>query len=134
MSEKMNNNPSVFPMGEALPAGSFTGGGYLNKMTDRMGPVFNVTFEPGSHNGWHIHHKGGQVLLVTGGRGWYQEWGKEAQELHPGDVVDIPPEIKHWHGAAKDSWFSHLAVLEMVPDASTENAGDVSEQDYNNLR
>ena len=133
MSDKINNNPSVFPMGEALPAGSFTGGGYLNQMTARMGPVFNVTFEPGSHNGWHIHHKGGQVLLVTGGRGWYQEWGKEPQELHPGDIVDIPPEVKHWHGAAKDSWFSHLAVLEAVPDASTENVGDVSEQDYDNL-
>ncbi|EGW37456.1 hypothetical protein DOT_4685 [Desulfosporosinus sp. OT] len=60
--------------------------------------------------GWHIHHKGGHILLCTEGRGWYQAWGEEPQELHPGDVVKIPPEVKHWHGAAKDSWFAHLAV------------------------
>lgn len=128
------NNPSVFPMGNALPTGSFTGGGYLKQLTDKRGPVFNVTFEPGSHNGWHIHHKGGQVLLVTGGRGWYQEWGKEAQELHPGDVVDIPPEVKHWHGAAKDSCFSHLAILVDAPNASAETIGDVSQEEYNKLK
>ncbi len=130
MNEQMNNNPSVFPMGDRLPEDSFTGGGYLAQLTDKTGPLFNVTFEPGSHNGWHIHHNGGQVLIAAGGRGWYQEWGKEAQELHPGDVVDIPAEVKHWHGAAKDSWFSHLAIL---VGSDTEEAGAVSEEDYNKL-
>lgn len=130
MSEQEKMNPSVFPMGDALPEGSFTGGGYLKEMTSKTGPLFNVTFEPGSHNGWHIHRNGGQILLVTGGRGWYQEWGKEAQELHPGDIVDIPEGVKHWHGAAKDSWFSHLAVL---VGKKTENCEDVLEEDYNKL-
>ena len=73
----------------------------------------NVTFEPGCRNDWHIHRAargGGQILLCTGGRGWYQVWGQEARELLPGDVAAIPAGIKHWHGAAKDSWFSHVAV------------------------
>ena len=70
--------------------------------------IGNVTFEPGCRNNWHIHHKGGQILLVTNGRGYYQEWGKPAQELKPGDVVNIPPEVKHWHGAAKDLSLIHI--------------------------
>ena len=81
-------------------------------------PVANVTFEPGCRNNWHIHHGAGQILLCTAGRGYYQEWGKEAQELSAGDVVNIPPEVKHWHGAAPDSWFQHIALS--VPG---ENAG-----------
>ncbi len=72
-------------------------------------PIGNVTFEPGCINNWH-EHEGGQTLLVTAGRGWYQEWGKPARELKPGDVVDIPAHVKHWHGAATDSWFSHFSV------------------------
>ena len=72
-------------------------------------PIGNVTFEPGCRNNWHVH-LGGQILLVTAGRGYYQEEGKEAQELHKGDVVQIPANVKHWHGAAKDSWFTHLSV------------------------
>jgi len=72
--------------------------------------VSNVTFEPGCRNNWHIHHNGFQILLVTGGEGWYQEAGKPAQLLHPGDVVTIHPEVKHWHGATKDSWFAHVAI------------------------
>ena len=74
--------------------------------------IFNVTFEPGSYNEWHIHHAekgGGQILIAISGRGYYQEDGKEAQELKPGDVVNIPANVKHWHGAAKDSWFQHIA-------------------------
>ena len=72
----------------------------------------NVTFEPGCRNNWHVHHAskgGGQILLCTNGRGWYQEWNREARELFPGDVVFIPAGVKHWHGAARDSWFSHVA-------------------------
>ena len=93
----------------------FTGNSYLKPLTNPQETVFmaNVTFEPGCRNNWHIHKAksgGGQILLCTGGRGWYQEWGKEARELFPGDVVEIPAGVKHWHGAAKDSWFTHLAV------------------------
>lgn len=85
-------------------------------------------------NNWHIHHKGGQILLCTAGRGYYQEWGKEAQELHPGDVVNIPPEVKHWHGAAKDSWFAHLAVEVPAEGASNEWLEVVNEEDYKKLK
>jgi len=89
-------------------------------LTTKGVPIGNVTFEPGCRNNWHIHHKGGQILLVTGGRGYYQEWGKEAIELQPGDVVNIPPEVKHWHGAASDRWFSHLAVEVPAEGGSNE--------------
>lgn len=88
----------------------FTGQSYLNVLTTDGVSIYNVTFEPGCRNNRHIHHKGGQILLCTAGRGYYQEWGKTAIQLNPGDVVNIPPEVKHWHGAAPDSWFSHLAV------------------------
>ena len=95
----------------------FVGKSYLKPLTDPQKTVFmaNVTFEPGCRNNWHIHHAakgGGQILLCTGGRGWYQEWGKEARKLLPGDVMTIPAEVKHWHGAVRDSWFSHVAVEE----------------------
>ena len=85
-------------------------------------------------NNWHIHHKGGQILLVTNGRGYYQEWGKPAQELKPGDVVNIPPEVKPWHGAAKDSWFCHLAIEVPAKDASNEWLEPVSDEDYLKLK
>ena len=84
--------------------------------------IGNVTFEPGCRNNWHIHHAdkgGGQILLVTGGRGYYQEWGKPARELHAGDVVNIPAGVKHWHGAAPTSWFAHLAIE--VPGENTKS-------------
>ena len=103
---------NVFPIGEENVAFAkyFTGECYLNMLTTERVPVGLVTFAPGTINAYHIHHKGGQILLVTGGRGWYQEEGKPARELKAGDVVNISPEVKHWHGAAKDSWFQHLAV------------------------
>lgn len=85
-------------------------------------------------NNWHIHHKGGQILLVTGGRGWYQEWGNEAQPLKAGDVVNIPPEVKHWHGAARDSWFCHLAIEVPAPSASNEWLEPVSDEVYEKLK
>ena len=115
-------NISVFPMGEKNEAFAqyFVGQSYLNMLSTERVTIGNVTFEPGCRNNWHIHHKGGQILLCTAGRGYYQEWGKEAQELHPGDVVNIPPEVKHWHGAAKDSWFAHLAVEVPAEGASNE--------------
>ena len=114
-------NISVFPMGEKNEAFAqyFVGQSYLNMLSTERVTIGNVTFEPGCRNNWHIHHKGGQILLCTAGRGYYQEWGKEAQELHPGDVANIPPEVKHWHGAAKDSWFQHLSLE--VPGEGTSN-------------
>ena len=114
----------------------FIGNSYLNPLTvPGQCPVFlaNVTFEPGCRNNWHIHHAksgGGQILLCTAGRGYYQEWGKEAQELHPGDVVVIPAGVKHWHGAAPDSWFAHLAVEVPGEDARNEWLEAVSDEEY----
>ncbi len=129
-------NISVFPMGEKNKAFAqyFVGQSYLNMLSTERVTIGNVTFEPGCRNNWHIHHKGGQILLCTAGRGYYQEWGKEAQELHPGDVVNIPPEVKHWHGAAKDSWFAHLAVEVPAEGASNEWLEVVNEEDYEKLK
>lgn len=103
----------------------FSGKSYLKPLTDPTKTVFlaNVTFEPGCRNNWHIHHAksgGGQILICVDGEGWYQEEGKEPQSLHPGDVVTIPAEVKHWHGAKDDSWFSHIAVEVPGVDCSTE--------------
>ena len=102
----------------------FTGDSFLNPLTDSEGGPFvaNVTFEPGCRNNWHIHHAdkgGGQLLVCTAGEGWYQEEGKAAVSLHEGSVVMIPANVKHWHGAKKDSWFSHIAVE--VPGENCEN-------------
>ena len=102
----------------------FIGKSYLKPLTDPKETVFlaNVTFEPGCRNNWHVHKAekgGGQILLCTDGRGWYQEWGKEARALGPGDVVYIPAGVKHWHGAARDSWFSHIAFE--APGEGTSN-------------
>lgn len=129
-------NISVFPMGEKNEAFAqyFVGQSYLNMLSTERVTIGNVTFEPGCRNNWHIHHKGGQILLCTAGRGYYQEWSKEAQELHPGDVVNIPPEVKHWHGAAKDSWFAHLAVEVPAEGASNEWLEVVNEEDYEKLK
>ena len=114
----------VFPIGKPNDgfAQYFSGQSFLAPISTQQVGIFNVTFEPGCRNNWHIHHAekgGGQILVCVNGRGWYQEWGKEARELHPGDVVNIPSGVKHWHGAAKDSWFSHLAVE--VPGENTSN-------------
>ena len=114
----------VFPIGEPNDAFAryFIGQSYLAPVSTEQVGVFNVTFEPGCRNNWHIHHAksgGGQILVCVAGRGYYQEWGKPAQELRPGDVVNIPVGVKHWHGAAPDSWFSHLAVE--VPGDETSN-------------
>lgn len=99
--------------------------------------MFNVTFEPACRNNWHIHHAksgGGQMLICIGGRGYYQEFGKEARELHAGDVVNIPANVKHWHGAAKDSWFSHLAIEISGEEASTEWCEPVAVEEYAKLK
>lgn len=114
----------VFPIGAPNDgfAQYFSGRSFLAPLSASQVGIFNVTFEPGCRNNWHIHRAtkgGGQILVCVNGRGCYQEWGKEAIALSPGDVVNIPVGVKHWHGAAKDSWFSHLAVE--VPGENTAN-------------
>ena len=130
---------SVFPRGEKLPemfAKYFTGQAYLARLTHDQAlncPVSNVTFEPGCRNNWHIHHAkkgGGQMLICTAGEGWYQEEGKAPVSLTAGTVITIPPEVKHWHGAKKDSWFSHIAVEVPGEDTSNEWCEPVTEKEY----
>ena len=131
-------NFSVFPIGNKNDAYAqyFIGQSYLCPLTTEGVFIGNVTFEPGCRNNWHIHHAktgGGQILLCTAGRGWYQEWGKPAQELHPGDAVVIPAGVKHWHGAAKDSWFAHLAVEVPGEETSNEWLEPVDDEQYGKL-
>ena len=137
MSKKIMADPvsSLFGKGDynQVYAKYFNGKTYLKTLvepndTSKVG-VHNVVFEPGVINNWHSHSNG-QVLLVTDGHGWYQEDGKEAVELHPGDVVNIPKNVKHWHGAAKDSWFTHIALSD---GGSTEWFGILSEDEYEKL-
>ena len=127
-------NEILFPIGEANPYGDyFVGQSYLAPITMEQVPVFNVTFEPGCRNNWHIHHAtqgGGQMLICIGGRGWYQEEGRDAVEMTPGTVINIPANVKHWHGAAKDSWFSHLALEISGENTSTEWCEPVSDKEY----
>ena len=114
----------------------FVGRSYLNMLTTEGVVIGNVTFEPGCRNNWHIHRAargGGQILLVTAGRGWYQEWGKPARALQAGDVVNIPANVKHWHGAARDSWFAHLAVEVPGEETANEWLEPVSDADYSQL-
>jgi quercetin dioxygenase-like cupin family protein len=123
-AKQQHQNEMVFPIGAPNTgfAQYFVGQSFLQPLSTSQAGIFNVTFEPACRNNWHIHHAtkgGGQILICVAGRGYYQEWGKPAQELHPGDIVNIPPEVKHWHGAAADSWFSHLAVE--VPGEGTSN-------------
>lgn len=124
----------LFPIGEPNPYGEFfVGQSYLAPISTEQVPLFNVTFEPGCRNNWHIHHAksgGGQMLICIGGRGFYQEWGKEAVEMTPGKVINIPAEVKHWHGAATDSWFSHLAIEVDGEETRNEWLEPVSDEDY----
>ena len=124
---------SKWPKGEPNPYGKyFIGQSYL---ADVGGGVINVTFEPRCRNNWHIHHKAVQVLICVSGRGWYQEWGKDAVEMTPGTVIAIPAEVKHWHGAAKDSWFQHLTYHRDAQEgASNEWLEPVTDEVYNKLK
>ncbi len=138
LSEKdAYQNTIFFPVGEENPYGQFfVGKSYLAPLTTEQIPVYNVTFEPGCRNNWHIHHAavgGGQMLICVGGRGWYQELGKEPVEMTPGSVINIPAEVKHWHGAASDSWFSHLAIEIPAENSSNEWLEPVSDEEYNKL-
>ncbi|KXT88378.1 carboxymuconolactone decarboxylase family protein [Streptococcus oralis] len=124
-----------FPIGEKNTAFAdyFSGQSYLEPIAEEAFPVFNVTFEPGCRNHWHTHKAksgGGQLLICVGGEGYYQEWGKPALKLLPGDTVTVPANTKHWHGASKDQWFSHLAFE--IPGEATATTWQepVSEEDY----
>ena len=117
----------------------FIGNSYLNPLNEfEESQVFvaNVTFEPGCRNNWHIHkarNGGGQILICIAGEGWYQEEGKDAESLVPGTVITIPANVKHWHGAKADSWFSHIAVEVPGDDASNEWLEKVDDEHYKNL-
>ncbi|MCM1259912.1 MAG: cupin domain-containing protein [Staphylococcus sp.] len=128
----------IFPIGEPNTAFEqyFSGKSYLAPLSKEQVGIFNVTFEPGCRNNWHIHHAktgGGQILICLAGKGWYQEWGKPAQELVAGDIINIPAGVKHWHGATKDSWFSHLAIEVPAEEGSNEWLEKVTDEEYNQL-
>lgn len=132
-------NLSVFPRGEKNDAYAqyFVGQSYLQMLSTERVVIGNVTFEPGCRNNWHIHHAkkgGGQILVCVAGRGYYQEEGKEAIEMKPGDCINIPAEVKHWHGAAPDSWFSHLAIEVPGEETSNEWCQPVSDEEYQKLK
>lgn len=123
-AKSKHENEMIFPIGDpnVFYAKYFIGQSYLAPLSNKQLGVFNVTFEPGCRNNWHIHHGkngGGQILICVAGKGFYQEWNKPAHELYPGDVVNIAAGVKHWHGAAPDSWFSHIAIE--VPGEETSN-------------
>ena len=137
--KQLHQNSMVFPIGAPNDgfAQYFSGQSYLAPVSTEQVKIFNVTFEPGCRNNWHIHEAdkgGGQILVCVAGRGYYQEWGKEPQELHPGDVVNIMPGVKHWHGAAPDSWFSHLEVEVPGENCRSQWCEPVSEEDYQKLK
>ncbi|MBC2252728.1 cupin domain-containing protein [Listeria welshimeri] len=126
----------MFDKGELITNDYFIGNAYLKMLvpedTVYNCPIGNVTFEPGARNNWHIHD-GGQILLVTGGTGYYQEEGQPAKLLKEGDVVTIPKDVKHWHGATKDSWFVHLAISTNVELGGTTWLEPVSDEHYDKL-
>lgn len=140
IDENAFSKENVFGKGQANTAYAqyFIGESFLNPLTEAGCPVSltNVTFEPGCRNNWHIHHAdkgGGQILICTAGEGWYQEEGKEAVSLVPGMVITIPANVKHWHGAKKDSWFSHIAMDVPGENSSNEWCEPVSDEDYAKL-
>lgn len=138
-AKEAHGQEMVFPIGAPNDAYAkfFVGQSYLQPISTQQVGVYNVTFEPGCRNNWHIHKAakgGGQILLCVAGRGYYQEEGKAAVEMKPGDCINIPPGVKHWHGAAPDSWFSHLAIEVPGEDGSNEWLEPVSEADYGLLK
>ena len=125
----------IFPIGEPNTAYAkyFIGNSYLAPVSSEQVSIANVTFEPSCRNNWHIHHAtsgGGQLLICVAGEGWYQEWGKPARKLLPGDVVNIPANVKHWHGASRDHWFAHLAISPQGENTSNEWLEPVTDDQY----
>lgn len=141
LNKKEFDKANVFQLGKPNNdfAKYFIGQSFLNplaKTGDEALSLYNVTFEPGCRNNWHIHHAksgGGQILICTAGEGWYQEFGKEPVSLQEGSVIVIPPEVKHWHGAKKDSWFSHIAIEVPGEENSNEWLEEVSDEVYLSL-
>ena len=139
--KELFDNVNIFGLGSVNTAYAkyFVGNSYLNPLTvPGESAVFlaNVTFEPKCRNNWHIHRAksgGGQILICTAGEGWYQEEGKQAISLEPGKVITIPANVKHWHGAKKDSWFSHIAVEVPGEETSNEWLEPVTDDIYFNL-
>ena len=129
----------IFPIGEPNTAYAkyFTGNSYLAPVSQEQVNIFNVTFEPRCRNNWHVHKAtkgGGQMLISVAGRGWYQEEGKPAVEILPGTVIHIPAGVKHWHGAAADSWFAHLAFEIAGENTSNEWLEPVTDEEYDKLK
>jgi quercetin dioxygenase-like cupin family protein len=126
---------SMFPLGgeNTAYAQYFIGKSYLSLLNDKECVICNVTFEPGCRNNWHTHHVAGQMLICVGGHGWYQEWGKPARHLAPGDFVYIAPEVKHWHGAVASEAFAHLALAVPQKGASNEWLEPVTDAEYAKL-
>ena len=141
MTKEEFDKENVFGLGNSNDAYAeyFIGNSYLNPLVineEAKLSLFNVTFEPGCRNNWHIHHAkkgGGQILVCTAGEGWYQEEGKDAVSLKPGSVITIPANVKHWHGAKKDSWFSHIAIEVPGEETSNEWCEPVDDETYNKL-
>ncbi|MBR3350218.1 MAG: cupin domain-containing protein [Solobacterium sp.] len=136
MNETMQK-VSPFETGDVNPVAQyFSGRTWFAPLTskDAQTDISNVTFEPGCRNNWHVHHGCQQILVCVGGEGWYQEWGKEAVKMVPGTVIEIPLDVKHWHGAAKDSWFEHLSVMSRLAEGSHEWLEPVDDETYNALK
>lgn len=139
MKDKLNKiGIGAFPLGDKNEAYAkyFIGQSYLKMLSSEQVVIASVTFEPKCRNNWHIHHAdkgGGQILIVTAGEGWYQEWGKPARKLKAGYVVNIPANVKHWHGAAKNSCFQHLAIEVPSENGSNEWCEPVTDEQYNAL-
>jgi quercetin dioxygenase-like cupin family protein len=127
----------IFPKGAKADKDHFIGDAWAETLVSEpelyQCMIWNVTFAPGARNNWH-RHPGGQILLVTAGRGYYQEEGKPARELHPGDIVKIPPDMKHWHGASSDRWFVHIAIGTNPLKGGAEWLEPVSEIEYRQLK
>jgi hypothetical protein len=138
IAKDKHQSSMVFPIGE-LNTGFgefFSGKNYLAPVSKDQLFILNVTFEPGCRNNWHKHPAksgGGQMLICVGGKGYYQEWGKDAIIMTPGSVVNIPPDVKHWHGATSDSWFSHLAIEIPGEDPTNQWLEPVSDEEYNKV-
>jgi quercetin dioxygenase-like cupin family protein len=134
---KVLHENAIFSKGEKIANDHFIGTAWLQVLVPDEStfhcPVFNVTFEPGARNNWH-KHPGGQILLITGGRGYFQEEGRQVRELHPGDVVTIRPKVKHWHGAVSDSWFTHIAISTNPQKGDAEWLEPVTDEDYTKLK
>ena len=129
----------TFPIGNTNDAYKqyFIGQSYIAPISTKQVKMYNVTFEPKCRNNWHIHKAktgGGQILIAIGGRGYYQEWGKSPVEMKPGDVINIPANVKHWHGAASDSWFSHIAVEVDGEETSNEWLEPVNDEEYGKIK